>query len=120
VPNDQCLAEITTFTQKEKTAYIGSPVHLVYAVKFAKSLHISTDNNTLDRELDPLKKGWIEVRSDAVTVYTLKATDSAGLVTVKQLTVAPVQRPVITEPPPGGVTSPAPAAGTQPPPAPPF
>ena len=115
VPNDQCLADISTFNLKETTAYIGSPIHLVYAVKFAKGLHISSDNPTIDKDLDPQRKGSVEVRTDVPTVFTLKATDSAGLIVTRQLTVAPVPRPVVTEPPVGGQPITAPPTGTQPP-----
>ncbi len=114
VPNDVCLAEISTFSVKEKVAYTGFPIHLVYSAKYAKNLHVSTDNGILDRDLDPQKKGTIEVRTDLVTVFTLKATDSAGLAVTRQITVAPVQRPVVTEPA-AGIQPGTPPAGTQPP-----
>ncbi len=115
VPNDQCLADISAFNLREKTAYIGSPIHLNYAVKFAKGLHITSDNPTIDRDLDPSKKGSIEVRTDVPTVFTLKAIDSAGLMVTRQLTVAPVARPVAPEPATSGQPITAPPTGTQPP-----
>ena len=94
VPRDQCLADISSFALKEKTAYIGSQIHLAYAVKYAKSIHISTDNNSFDREIDPHGgKGSVEVSIEAPTTYILKATDSAGLVAIKQITVVPVAKP---------------------------
>jgi hypothetical protein len=114
IPRDQCLADIASFALKEKAAFIGSQIHLVYAVKYAKSLHISTDNNSFDRELDPHGgKGTVEVSIEAPTTYILKATDSAGLVSVKQITVVPAPRPTPQPVPEGGAatTPPQPGAG---------
>ncbi len=94
VPRDQCLADISAFSLKEKVAYIGTPIHLSYSVKYARSIHISTDNNSFDRDVDPHGgKGSVEVSIEAPTTFILKATDSAGLVAVKQVTVVPVARP---------------------------
>jgi len=115
VPREECLAEINSFGVKEKTVYIGTPVHLAYSVKYAHGLHISTDNNSLDRELDPKAKGILDVQVDATTTFTLKAMDSAGLVTTRQITVTPVARPVPTVTPQVGAPVVQPATGTPPP-----
>lgn len=112
IPRDQCLADITSFAVKEKVIYVGSVVHLLYNVKNAHGLHISTDNNSLDRELDPRAKGVIDVQVDATTTFILKATDSAGLVSTRQVTVVPTPKPV-ADPAPG---TGSPPAGQAPPP----
>lgn len=112
VPKDQCLAEIASVGVRESKVYIGSTIHIVYSVKLAKSLHISTDNNSFDRDLDPRGKGSIEVPVETTTTFILKAADSAGLLVTKQITVTPVPKPVTSDPaaqpgapvvsPPGG------------------
>lgn len=105
VPKDVCLAEIASFGVKEKTVYIGGRAHLVWNTKYAATLHLSTDNNTLDRDLDPKARG-VEVTVNVPTVFTLRATDSEGLSVTSTVTVTPVEKPIPPPPTTGGSTTP--------------
>ncbi len=121
VPKDQCIAEIEYFALKSNKIFIGESAHLKWKSRYAKSVHLSTDNGSYNK--DVALSGALDFPVDGPTVFTLTTTDSAGLTASKQTTVKPEPKPTPPDPivPPttGGSTvvppPSAPSGGTPPP-----
>ena len=122
VPKDQCLADIEGFALKSAQVYIGDSAHLHWKTHYARTVHLSTDNGSYSKDVN--LSGSLDIPVDAPTVFTLTATDSAGLVVSKQVTVKPEPKPAppdpTTAPSTGGTTvvppPSSPPGGTPPPP----
>ncbi|HLK55137.1 MAG TPA: hypothetical protein VKU00_01150 [Chthonomonadaceae bacterium] len=114
LPKDEPLAEIK-FDAANKVIYVGDMAHLKWSVQFAKTVHLTADNNSVDVDVKP--DGSRDVKVDVPTVtFTLKAYDSAGQVKTATVIVTTKERPAPppdTSPPPG--VAPTPSTGTPPP-----
>jgi len=96
VPKDQCIAEIETFALKSKEVYIGDSAHLRWKTHYAKTVHLSADSIAFSKDVN--LNGTQDIPVDGPTVFTLTVTDSAGLVTSRQVTVKPVPKPIPPDP----------------------
>lgn len=110
LPKDQCIAEIEYFALKSKQVFIGELAHLKWKSHYAKTVHLSADVGGYSK--DVTLSGSTEIPVDGPTVFTLTATDTAGLVVSKQVTVRPDPKPV----PPPPTTTPDPGTTVVPPP----
>ena len=106
LPKDQSLAEID-FRIDSKVVYVGASARIKWNVRFAKTVHLAADNNSVN--MDVPANGSKEVKIDVPTTFTIQAVDSAGQPKTATVTVTVKEKPVT---PPDPVTDP----NTTPPP----